>query len=128
MYAGYSPSYRREAGSYGKDTRGIFRVHWFDKVEMFVYCAPEEAEAMHAKLLGFEEGVPLHVGIPFRVIDVAAGDLGASAARKFDCEGWVPTQGKYARSPRPRTAPSSRGPPPRRPAARRGTGRVPSPR
>ena len=95
MYAGYSPSYRREAGSYGKDTRGIFRVHWFDKVEMFVYCAPEEAEAMHAKLLGFEKEFLSILEIPFRVIDVAAGDLGASAARKFDCEGWVPTQGKY---------------------------------
>ena len=95
MYAGYSPSYRREAGSYGKDTRGIFRVHWFDKVEMFVYCAPEEAEAMHAKLLGFEKEFLSTLEIPFRVIDVAAGDLGASAARKFDCEGWVPTQGKY---------------------------------
>ena len=95
MYAGYSPSYRREAGSYGKDTRGIFRVHWFDKVEMFVYCAPEEAEAMHAKLLGLEKEFLSTLEIPFRVIDVAAGDLGASAARKFDCEGWVPTQGKY---------------------------------
>ena len=95
MYAGYSPSYRREAGSYGKDTRGIFRVHWFDKVEMFVYCAPEEAEAMHAKLLGFETEFLSILEIPFRVIDVAAGDLGASAARTFDCEGWVPTQGKY---------------------------------
>ena len=95
MYAGYSPSYRREAGSYGKDTRGIFRVHWFDKVEMFVYCAPEEAEAMHAKLLGFEKEFLSTLEIPFRVIDVAAGDLGASAARKFDCEGWVPTQDKY---------------------------------
>ncbi len=95
MYAGYSPSYRREAGSYGKDTRGIFRVHWFDKVEMFVYCAPEDAEAMHAKLLGFEKDFLSTLELPFRVIDVAAGDLGASAARKYDCEGWVPTQGKY---------------------------------
>lgn len=95
MYAGYSPSYRREAGSYGKDTRGIFRVHWFDKVEMFVYCAPEDAEEMHAKLLGFEKDFLSTLELPFRVIDVAAGDLGASAARKYDCEGWVPTQGKY---------------------------------
>ncbi len=95
MYAGYSPSYRREAGSYGKDTRGIFRVHWFDKVEMFVYCAPEDAEAMHERLLGFEKEFLSILELPFRVIDVAAGDLGLSAARKFDCEGWVPTQGKY---------------------------------
>lgn len=95
MYAGYSPSYRREAGSYGKDTRGIFRVHWFDKVEMFVYCAPEDAEEMHAKLLGFEKEFLSTLELPFRVIDVAAGDLGLSAARKYDCEGWVPTQGKY---------------------------------
>lgn len=95
LYAGYSPSFRREAGSYGKDTRGIFRVHWFDKVEMFVYCAPEDAEAMHAKLLGFEKDFLASLELPFRVIDVAAGDLGLSAARKYDCEGWVPTQGKY---------------------------------
>ena len=95
MYAGYSPSYRREAGSYGKDTRGIFRVHWFDKVEMFVYCAPEDAEAMHERLLGFEKEFLSLLELPVRVIDVAAGDLGLSAARKFDCEGWVPTQGKY---------------------------------
>ncbi|QIK72430.1 serine--tRNA ligase [Propioniciclava coleopterorum] len=95
MYAGYSPSYRREAGSYGKDTRGIFRVHWFDKVEMFVYCAPEDAEEMHARLLGFEKEFLSTLELPFRVIDVAAGDLGLSAARKYDCEGWVPTQGKY---------------------------------
>lgn len=95
LYAGYSPSFRREAGSYGKDTRGIFRVHWFDKVEMFVYCAPGDAEAMHAKLLGFEKDFLTSLDLPFRVIDVAAGDLGLSAARKYDCEGWVPTQGRY---------------------------------
>ena len=95
QYAAFSPCYRREAGSYGQDTRGIFRVHWFDKVEMFVYCAPEEAEAMHAKLLRYEKEFLSTLEIPFRVIDGAAGDLGASAARKFDCEGWVPTQGKY---------------------------------
>ena len=95
MYAGYSPCFRREAGSYGKDTRGIFRVHWFDKVEMFVYCAPEEAEAMHARLLGFEKEFLGSLGVPFRVIDVAAGDLGLSAARKYDCEGWIPTQDRY---------------------------------
>ncbi|MFV0451910.1 MAG: serine--tRNA ligase [Propioniciclava sp.] len=95
MYAGYSPCFRREAGSYGKDTRGIFRVHWFDKVEMFVYCEPEQAEEMHARLLGFEKEFLASLEIPFRVIDVAAGDLGLSAARKYDCEGWIPTQGRY---------------------------------
>lgn len=95
MYAGYSPCFRREAGSYGKDTRGIFRVHWFDKVEMFVYCEPEQAEALHQRLLGFEKEFLASLEIPFRVIDVAAGDLGLSAARKYDCEGWMPTQGRY---------------------------------
>ena len=95
MYAGYSPCFRREAGSHGKDTRGIFRVHWFDKVEMFVYCDPADAEEMHLKLLGFEKAFLSSLEIPFRVIDVAAGDLGLSAARKYDCEGWIPSQGAY---------------------------------
>ncbi|GAB3625039.1 serine--tRNA ligase [Mariniluteicoccus endophyticus] len=94
-YVGYSPCYRREAGSYGKDTRGIFRVHWFDKVEMFVHCDPAEAEEMHQKLLGYEKDFISSLEIPFRVIDVASGDLGLSAARKFDCEAWLPTQEKY---------------------------------
>ncbi|MCL1840356.1 MAG: serine--tRNA ligase [Propionibacteriaceae bacterium] len=94
-YAGFSPCYRREAGSYGKDTRGIFRVHWFDKFEMFVYCRPEDAEAEHAKLLGYEKDFISSLGIPFEVLDVAAGDLGLSAARKYDCYGWVPSQGRY---------------------------------
>jgi seryl-tRNA synthetase len=94
-YMGYSPCFRREAGSYGKDTRGIFRVHWFDKVEMFVYCKPEEAEAEHQKILAFEKQFIASLGIPFQVLEVAAGDLGLSAARKYDCYGWVPSQGKY---------------------------------
>jgi seryl-tRNA synthetase len=94
-YVGYSPCFRREAGSYGKDTRGIFRVHWFDKVEMFVYCAPEQAHAEHQKLLGFEKDFISALEIPFQVLEVAAGDLGLSAARKYDCYGWVPSQGKY---------------------------------
>ena len=94
-YVGYSPCFRREAGSYGKDTRGIFRVHWFDKVEMFVYCAPEQAEAEHQKLLGFEKEFITALEIPFQVLDVASGDLGLSAARKYDCYGWLPTQDKY---------------------------------
>ncbi|HET9172675.1 MAG TPA: serine--tRNA ligase [Actinospica sp.] len=94
-YAGYSSCYRREAGSYGKDTRGIIRVHQFEKVEMFSFCAPEEAAAEHQRLLGWEKEFLTALELPFRVIDVASGDLGSSAARKFDCEAWIPTQGKY---------------------------------
>jgi seryl-tRNA synthetase len=94
-YAGWSSCFRREAGSYGKDTRGIIRVHQFDKVEMFVYCRPEGAEAEHERLLGWEEQMLAAVELPYRVIDVAAGDLGSSAARKFDCEAWFPSQGTY---------------------------------
>ena len=94
-YAGWSTCFRREAGSYGKDTRGIIRVHQFDKVEMFVFCAPEDAEAEHAKLLDMEKEFLNALEIPYRVIDVATGDLGSSAARKFDCEAWIPTQNAY---------------------------------
>ena len=94
-YAGFSPAFRREAGSYGKDTRGIFRVHWFDKWELFVYCDPADAEAEHAKLLAWEKEFITALEIPFQVLDVASGDLGASAARKFDCYGWLPTQDRY---------------------------------
>ncbi|WP_024801305.1 serine--tRNA ligase [Nocardia sp. BMG51109] len=94
-YAGWSSCFRREAGSYGKDTRGIIRVHQFDKVEMFVYCKPEEADAEHRRLLGWEQDMLAAIEVPYRVIDVAAGDLGSSAARKFDCEAWVPSQGTY---------------------------------
>jgi seryl-tRNA synthetase len=94
-YAGWSSCFRREAGSYGKDTRGIIRVHQFDKVEAFVYCAPEDAEAEHDRLLGWQRQMLALIEVPYRVIDVAAGDLGSSAARKFDCEAWVPTQQAY---------------------------------
>ena len=94
-YAGFSPAYRREAGSYGQDTKGIFRVHWFDKFELFVYCDPADAEAEHAKLLGCEKDFISSLGIPFEVLDVASRDLGLSAARKFDCYAWFPGQGKY---------------------------------
>ena len=94
-YAGYSPCFRREAGSHGKDTRGIWRVHWFDKVEMFTFCAPEDAEAEHARLLASEQEFLGLLELPYRVIDVATGDLGSSAARKFDCEAWIPTYGDY---------------------------------
>ena len=94
-YAAFSPCFRREAGSHGKDTRGIFRVHWFDKVEMFSFCPVDEAVAEHERLLGFEEEFLQLLEIPYRVIDVATGDLGSSAARKFDCEAWVPSQERY---------------------------------
>ncbi|MFD7960901.1 serine--tRNA ligase [Streptomyces zaomyceticus] len=94
-YAGFSPCFRREAGTYGKDTRGIFRVHQFDKVEMFSYVAPEDAENEHKRLLDWEKQWLTGLELPFQVIDVATGDLGASASRKFDCEAWIPTQGKY---------------------------------
>ncbi len=94
-YVGWSSCFRREAGSYGKDTRGIIRVHQFDKVEMFVFTTPEEANAEHARLLAWEREFMDDLEIPYRVIDVATGDLGASAARKFDIEAWIPTQGTY---------------------------------
>jgi len=94
-YAGQSTCYRREAGSYGKDTRGIIRVHQFNKIEMFVYCRPEEAAAEHEHLLDFEKEMLAAVEVPYRIIDTAAGDLGGPAARKYDCEAWVPTQGRY---------------------------------
>ncbi|GAA3488351.1 serine--tRNA ligase [Streptomyces cremeus] len=94
-YAGFSPCFRREAGTYGKDTRGIFRVHQFDKVEMFSYVHPDDAEAELERLLEWEKQWLNALELPFQVIDVATGDLGASAARKYDCEAWIPTQGKY---------------------------------
>jgi len=94
-YAGWSTCFRREAGSHGKDVRGIFRVHQFDKVEMFVFCRPEEAHEEHLRLLAWEEELLSLLELPYRVIDVAAGELGASAARKYDCEAWIPSQGRY---------------------------------
>ena len=94
-YAGWSTCYRREAGSHGKDTRGIIRVHQFNKLEMFSYVDPADAEAEHERLLGWQEDMLQALGLSYRVIDVAAGDLGSSAARKFDVEAWVPTQGAY---------------------------------
>ena len=94
-YAGWSTCYRREAGSHGKDTRGILRVHQFNKLEMFSYCLPERAEEEHQKLLAFQEEMLQACELPYRVIDTAAGDLGSSAARKFDAEAWVPTQENY---------------------------------
>lgn len=94
-FAGYSTCYRREAGAAGKDTRGIIRVHQFNKLEMFVYTTVEQAEAEHERLLAWEEDMLAKIEVPYRVIDTAAGDLGPSAARKFDCEAWVPTQQAY---------------------------------
>jgi len=94
-YSGYSPCFRREAGSYGKDTRGIIRVHQFEKVEMFTFCKPEDAQDEHKRLLAWEKEFFNSLEIPYRVIDVASADLGASAVRKFDIEAWVPTQGEY---------------------------------
>ena len=93
--AGWSTCYRREAGSHGKDTRGILRVHQFNKLEMFIYCAAQDAEAEHKRLLGWEETMLQKMELPYRVVDIAAGDLGLSAARKFDCEAWVPSQNTY---------------------------------
>ncbi|HEY3501931.1 MAG TPA: serine--tRNA ligase [Actinocatenispora sp.] len=94
-YAGWSSCYRREAGSYGKDTRGIIRVHQFDKIEMFSFCRPEQSLEEHRRLLSWQEEMLAKVEVPYRVIDTAAGDLGSSAARKFDVEGWVPSQQRY---------------------------------
>jgi seryl-tRNA synthetase len=94
-YAGFSSCFRREAGSYGQDTRGLVRVHWFDKVEMFSFCPPEDAAAEHRRLLAWEKEFLTALELPFQVVDIAAGDLGSSAARKFDCEAWFPSQGRY---------------------------------
>ncbi|MFA5884749.1 MAG: serine--tRNA ligase [Acidimicrobiia bacterium] len=94
-YAGVSSCFRREAGTYGKDTTGIFRVHQFDKVEMFVYSTPEESDAEHERILAIEERIVGALGLPYRVVNIAAGDLGAAAAKKFDLEVWLPSEGRY---------------------------------
>jgi seryl-tRNA synthetase len=94
-YVGISTCFRREAGAAGRDTRGMFRVHQFDKVEMFSFSRPEESGAEHARMLGWQERILRSLEIPYRVVDIAVGDLGASAARKFDCEAWLPGQGRY---------------------------------
>jgi seryl-tRNA synthetase len=94
-YAGYSTCFRREAGAAGRDTRGIFRVHQFDKVEMFSFVEPAESDTEHERLLAIQERILQMLEIPYRVVDIAAGDLGASAARKFDCEAWIPSQERY---------------------------------
>ena len=94
-YAGFSPCFRREAGAAGRDTRGIFRVHQFDKVEMFVFCTPEQSAAEHERLLAIEEEILTELGVPYRVVNIAVDDLGSSAAKKYDCEAWLPGQSRY---------------------------------
>jgi seryl-tRNA synthetase len=94
-YAGFSPCFRREAGAAGKDTRGIFRVHQFDKVEMFSFVEPEESAEEHERILAIEEEILTALGLPYRVVNIAVGDLGNSAAKKYDCEAWLPSQGRY---------------------------------
>jgi seryl-tRNA synthetase len=94
-YAGFSPCFRREAGAAGKDTRGIFRVHQFDKVEMFSFVEPEQSGAEHERILAIEEGILGELELPYRVVNIAVGDLGNSAAKKYDCEAWIPSQGRY---------------------------------
>jgi seryl-tRNA synthetase len=94
-YAGFSTCFRREAGAAGKDTRGMFRVHQFDKVEMFVFCEPDASVAEHERLLAIEEEILQDLGIPYRVVNIAVDDLGSSAAKKYDCEAWLPGQGRY---------------------------------
>ena len=118
-YAGWSSCFRREAGSYGKDTRGIIRVHQFDKVEMFTYCRPEDADAEHQRLLGWERDMLAAIDVPYRVIDVAGGDLGSSAARKFDCEAWGPDAGHLPRADIDVQLHDVPGPPPRSSVPRR---------
>jgi seryl-tRNA synthetase len=95
LYAGFSTNFRREAGAAGKDTRGMFRVHQFDKVEMYVYCLPEQSAEFHERLLSYEEEIAQKLGIPYRVMNIAVGDLGAPAAKKYDIEAWFPTQQRY---------------------------------
>jgi seryl-tRNA synthetase len=95
LYAGFTTNFRREAGAAGKDTRGMFRVHQFDKVEMYVYCVPEESAEFHERLLAYEEEIVQALGLPYRVMNIAVGDLGAPAAKKYDIEAWFPVQGRY---------------------------------
>jgi seryl-tRNA synthetase len=94
-YAGYSSCFRREAGTYGKDTRGIFRVHQFDKVEMFSFCSPDDSLEEHERILAIEEQIIGGLGLPYRVVNIAAGDLGPAAAKKYDIEAWLPSEGQY---------------------------------
>lgn len=95
LYAGYSPCYRKEAGTYGKHTRGLFRVHQFNKLEMYIFCVPEQSPEMHERILAIEEELWQTLGIPYHVVNIAAGDLGAPAAKKYDIEYWSPVDSKY---------------------------------
>jgi seryl-tRNA synthetase len=95
LYAGFTTNFRREAGAAGKDTRGMFRVHQFDKVEMYIYCVPEQSAEFHERLLAYEEEIAQALGLPYRVMNIAVGDLGAPAAKKYDIEAWFPTQQRY---------------------------------
>ena len=95
LYAGYTTNFRREAGAAGKDTKGMFRVHQFDKVEMYVYCLPEQSGEFHERLLGYEEEIAQALGLPYRVMNIAVGDLGAPATKKYDIEAWFPVQQRY---------------------------------
>ena len=126
-YAGWSACYRREAGSHGKDTRGIIRVHQFHKVEMFTYCRVEDAAAEHQRLLGWEKEMLAKIEVPYRVIDTAAGDLGGPAARKFDCEAWVPDPGPLPRAHLDLELHDLPGPPAQHPRAGPATARAPGP-
>jgi seryl-tRNA synthetase len=94
-YVGYTTNFRREAGAAGKDTKGMFRVHQFDKVEMYVYCLPGQSAEIHERLLGYEEEIAQALGLPYRVMNIAVGDLGAPAAKKYDIEAWFPVQQRY---------------------------------
>ena len=107
-YVAYSTCFRRESGAAGKDTRGMFRVHQFEKVEMFVYCEPQNSREEHDRLLAIEEELVQELGIPYRVLNIAAGDLGASAAKKYDIEAWFPASRATARSRRRRIRPTIR--------------------
>ena len=95
LYAGYSPCYRKEAGAAGKFSRGLFRVHQFNKLEMYIFCTPEQSVQMHEKILSIEEEIWQNLGVPYHVVNIAAGDLGAPAAKKYDIEYWSPVDGKY---------------------------------
>jgi len=95
LYVGYATNFRREAGAAGKDTKGMFRVHQFDKVEMYVYCVPEQSGEFHERLLGYEEEIAQALGLPYRVMNISVGDLGAPAAKKYDIEAWFPVQQRY---------------------------------
>ena len=126
-YAGISTCFRREAGAAGKDTRGIFRVHQFDKVEMFSFVAPADSAAEHQRILAIQEQILATLEIPYRVVDIPVGDLGAPAARKFDCEAWIPSQERYRELTSCSNTTDYPGAPSRRPLPAAERSRDPSP-